>query len=94
MTTHPEITETMTASVSFIDIERFINGTGKFRCDDNNHFYGRSSSQKRSATDRLGIPVHCSISGKNPDSHFKGEIHYQDGSRLYELARLAVDGIG
>ena len=90
-----EITETMTASVSFLDVERFINGTGEFRCDYNNHFYGPLSyKKKKREANSFDVIVDCTISGKSPDSHFKGEIRYRDGPRLYDLAGLAVDGIG
>ena len=89
-----EITETKTASVCFFDVQRFINGTGEFRCDDDNHFYGPLHHRKRRVADRLDIMVHCKISGKNPDSRFNGKIRYRDHQRLYDLAGLAFDGIG
>lgn len=89
-----ETDETKTAFVGFEDIRRFIDGTGRFRCDDDHHFYGPLSEAPRLHTNEFDVTVHCQISGESPGSHFSGDIRYRDGRVLYRLAELAVPGIG
>lgn len=89
-----EADETMTAFVGFEDIRRFIDGTGRFRCDDNHHFYGPLADAHKPHANEFDVTVHCQISGESPDSRFGGDIRYRDGMVLYRLAELAVPGIG
>lgn len=84
----------MTAFVGFEDIRCFIDGTGRFRCDDANHFYGPSTDERKLGTNEFAVTVRCNILGESPDSRFNGDIRYRDGTVLYRLAKLAVPGVG
>jgi hypothetical protein len=88
-----ETEETMTALVGFEEIRRFIDGTGLFRCDDDNHFYGPSTQEKDFHRNDFDITIQCRIEGESPDSQFDGEIEYRDATVLYEIAERAVPGI-
>lgn len=83
----------MVNPLDFQDIQRFIDGTGRFRCDYNHCFYGSSDDEKHHATP-FDVTVHCQISGKKPDAQFDGDIRYRDGMVLYDLAELAAPGVG
>lgn len=85
--------ETMTGSVDFDDVRRFIDGTGRFRCDDNEHFYGQSKEEKRSFSE-YDFHIQFRISGPNPDSRFDETLVYRHLSALFTLAEIACPGLG
>lgn len=90
-----EMNETTIGTVGFRDIQQFINGTGRFQCDDDNHFYGPSIEDNDDRTEsQFDIIVNCEISGKSDASIFRGDIRYRDGLVLYRLAERVVPGIG
>ncbi|MEM8670372.1 MAG: hypothetical protein AAGG48_22800 [Planctomycetota bacterium] len=89
-----EHSETMTGVLGFDDIRRFLDGAGRFQCDDDNHYYRQTHDQRASDDGTYNVTVHCEISGATDASRFRADIRYADGAVLYRLAELAVPGIG
>lgn len=89
-----ETDETMTAYLGFDNVRRFIEGTGRFRCDDDHHFYGPLNGETKQRKSEFDVTVRFQIAGESPDSRFAGDIQYRNAVVLYRIAELAVPGIG
>lgn len=82
--------EAFTAPLTFDNIRRFIDGTGCYRCDPNEHFYGQVFDDDKQSRETGGVEVIMKISGPNPGSRFQGPVKYCDIGMLHDIARLAV----
>jgi len=88
------ITEAKSASFGFESVHRFLEGTGRFRVDRTEHFYGTASDDERYSGNEHAIDVTVSIDGPNPDARFSSTMQYRDGKRLFDLAQRLWPGIG
>lgn len=86
--------ESMTALIGFDDIRQFIDGTGRFRCDRDDHFYGVGDNKDNRRRSEYAVDVELSISGPNPDSCFQGVVKYKDEISLYRIGKIACPGLG
>lgn len=84
----------MTALIGFDDIRQFIDETGRFRCDRDDHFYGVGENKDNRRLGEYAPDVELRISGPNPDSRFQGIVKYKDGMMLYRIGSVACPGLG
>jgi len=87
------ITEVKSATFGFESVRRFLEGTGRFRVDRTEHFYGTTLDPQRDSDHEHPINVTLLIEGPNSDARFSTTMPYHDRSLLFKLAQRLWPGI-
>ncbi|WP_218933271.1 hypothetical protein [Rubripirellula lacrimiformis] len=87
------LTEAKSASIDFESVRNFLEGTGRFRVDSAEQFYGPATGDGQPSDDRYTVDVKLFIDGPNPDARLSTTFPYQERKLLFDLAQRVWPGI-